>query len=255
MKRFNKLWKVATATCVLILAGSARAQNDVVEVEKYTRPGNEKPIPVSMSGFTGESAEVIQYDLYVQGFSFTTPDVAQYLLNGSNNGNLTGQATDRFNKSTLVSKGYTGATLRRQAHAFADDFVRALNRKGIAQTKIAFKVDTGANSEIYVADFDGHNAQGVTHDNTIVAAPAWVPGRFALCYTSYHRGNPDIFRHDLSTGQRDPIAKYSGFQHQPRALARRLEGGDDFEQGRQPGCVCLPRRWERVEAVDGHARG
>ena len=54
-----------------------------------------------------------------------------------------------------------------------------------------------ADGEIYVSDFDGHNAQAVTHDGTIVAAPAWVPGRLALYYTSYQPGNPDIFYHNL----------------------------------------------------------
>ena len=52
--------------------------------------------------------------------------------------------------------------------------------------------------------------QAVTHDGAIVAAPAWVPGRLALYYTSYKLGNPDIFYHDLTTGQRRAIARYSG---------------------------------------------
>jgi hypothetical protein len=68
----------------------------------------------------------------------------------------------------------------------------------------------GGNGEIYVADFDGHNAQAITHDATIVAAPAWVPGRLAIYYTSYKRGNPDIFYHNLGTGQRHVVAGYSG---------------------------------------------
>ena len=92
--------------------------------------GNVKPIPVSLSGFTGEAAEVIQFDLYVQGFTFTTPDVAQFLISGSNSGDLVGRASDRLNKSVLVNKSYTGASLRRQAHAFTDDFLRAI-RLGI----------------------------------------------------------------------------------------------------------------------------
>jgi TolB protein len=50
----------------------------------------------------------------------------------------------------------------------------------------------------------------VTHDGAIVAAPAWVPGRLALFYTSYQPGNPDIFYHDLSTGQRRVVAGFSG---------------------------------------------
>lgn len=169
-----------------------------------------KVIPVSISGFSGEVAEALQFDLYVQGFSFTTPDAAQFQISGSNNGNVQGRVTNPL-KETVLSKSYTGASLRRQAHALADDIVQATTRrKGIAQTKIAFKVDTGANSEIYIADFDGHNAQAITHDNTIVAAPAWVPGKLALYYTSYKLGNPDIFRHDLGTGQRDAVAHYSG---------------------------------------------
>jgi TolB protein len=215
MKRFNRLWETATAAGLFVSACSAPAQTDVVDVEKFTQPGREKPIPVSISGFTGEAAEVIQFDLYVQGFSFTTPDAAQYLISGSNNGNLTGRVTDQVNKSTLVSKSYSGAALRRQTHAFTDDFVRALSRKGIAQTKIAFKADAGANGEIYIADFDGANKQAITHDNAIVAAPAWVPGKLALYYTSYKLGNPDIFLHNLSTGERTGVARYAGSNISP----------------------------------------
>ena len=182
-----------------------------VDVEGRFGPGTEKPIPVSIAGFTGEAADVIKFDLYVQGFCFTNEAAAQFQFSGNNNGNLAGRVIDRFNKSTLVNKSYTGATLRRQAHAFVDEFLAAINRKGIGDTKIAFKVDTGPNSEIYIADFDGHGAQSVTaSDNTIVAAPTWVPGKMVLYYTSYKLGNPDIFRHDLSSGQRTPVARYSG---------------------------------------------
>ncbi len=154
----------------------------------------------------------MKFDLYVQGFSFVGPDAAQYLISGSNAGNVQGRVTDRFAKSSLLARSYTGASLRREAHAFADDIVLAITgKKGIAQTKIAFKDEApdGA-GEIYGADFDGHNPQAVTHDGDIVAAPAWVPGRLAVYYTSYKLGNPDIFYHDLTTGQRRAIARYSG---------------------------------------------
>lgn len=173
-------------------------------------------IPVALSGFTGEVAEVLQFDLFVQGFKIVARDRAQFLISGSNAGNVQGRVTLAFGdggaaSTPLLSKSYTGGSLRRQAHAFADDIVSATTgRKGIGQTRIALKVDTGANSEIYVADFDGHNAQAVTRDNTIVAAPTWVPGKLALYYTSYKLGNPDIFRHDLGNGQRDAVARYSG---------------------------------------------
>ena len=174
--------------------------------------GQTKPVPVSLEGFSGEVADVLKFDLYVQGFAFVGPDVAQYQISGSSAGNVQGRVVDRFSKNTLLSRGYTGTTLRRQAHAFADDIVQAVTgKKGIAQTKIAFKVKgAGGNGEIYAADFDGHGPQAITHDNTIVAAPAWVPGRLALYYTSYKLGNPDVFYHNLATGQRRAIAGFSG---------------------------------------------
>src|ERR1044071_2340201 len=100
----------------LVLTTNASAQQEI-QILKGFEPGQAKPIWVSMSGFTGEAAQVLQFDLYVQGFGFTNAEAAQYLISGSNNGNLQGRATDRFNKSTLVSKAYSGASLRRQAHA------------------------------------------------------------------------------------------------------------------------------------------
>ena len=187
--------------------------SDVIQVRKQVDiPGNSKPIPVSLEGFSGEVADVLKFDLYVQGFSFVAPDAAQYQISGSSAGSVQGRVVDRFAKSTILSRSYTGAALRRQAHTFADDIVQAITgKKGIGQTKITFKAQSSTgNGEIYVADFDGYNKQSITHDDTIVAAPAWVPGRLAIYYTSYKRGNPDIFYHNLGNGQRRVVAGYSG---------------------------------------------
>src|SRR5437899_120124 len=149
------------AVCVAAVIASLNttcAQSEL-DIQKLTVIGQARPIPVSISGFSGEAAEVIQFDLYVQGFSLTNAEGAQYVLSGSNNGNLQGRAVDNVSKTTLISKSYTGASLRRQAHAFVDDFVQtpALGRKGIAQTKIAFKGEAGRDSEIYIADYDGRS--------------------------------------------------------------------------------------------------
>jgi len=217
MKSSNSFTQILIAACLSVSAFNLRAQQDIVEVEKFTRPGSEKPIPVFITGFTGEAAQVIQFDLFVQGFTNTPPEAAQYLISGSNNGNLTGRVTDKYNKSVLVNKGYTGAALRRQAHAFVDDFLKAINRKGIGQTKIAFKTETGGNKEIYVADFDGYNAQAVTRDAVNVAAPAWAGNKFALYYVSYKFGNPYIFFQDLGSSERRTFAGFPGSNISPAA--------------------------------------
>src|SRR5262249_12624736 len=174
------------------------AQRELQITKEREVPGLAKPIFVSMSGITGEAAQVLQFDLYVQGFAFTNAEGAQYLIDGSSAGNLKARATDKINNHALVSKAYTGASLRRQAHAFADDFVQALGRKGIAQTKIIFKGEhEGGKSDVYMADFDGYNAQPISQDNSTVAAPACVPGHLALYYTSYRLNHADIYYQNI----------------------------------------------------------
>jgi len=201
----------------LLVTNLALADEVLPPLRRTLEPGNTKPILVSLTGLTGEAATTLRFDLYVQGFAFTNAEAAQYLISGSNNGNLQAKAVDPHNNTTLVSKNYSGADLRRQVHAFADDFILALSGKGIAQTKIAFKGENSPNSEIYVADFDGHNAQAVTKDDSLVAAPCWVPGRMALYYVSYKLHHADIFYHDLSTGSRRAFARYGGSNMSPAA--------------------------------------
>jgi TolB protein len=203
--------KILSLTIAVLALNFSRAQEINIQTEINVL-GQTKPIPVCLSGFTGEAAEVLKFDLYVQGFSFVSPDAAQYVISGNDAGNVTGSVTDKFAKRSILSRTYNGASTRRQAHAFADDIVQAIqNKKGIGQTKIAYK-SQGASGpgEIFVADFDGHGAQAITTDGAIVAKPAWIPGKLALYYTSYARGNPDIFYHSLTSGQRRVIAGYSG---------------------------------------------
>lgn len=190
-------------------------QNSIVIQRQATFGQN--PIPVSLEGFSGEVLSVLKFDLYVQGFSFVAPDAAQYQISGSNSGNVIGHVTDRVARKEILSRSYTGASLRREAHALSDDIVLAITgKKGIGQTKIAFKAQSeNGDGEIFVSDFDGGNPQAITHDKTIVSAPAWVPGRLALYYNSYRLGNPDIFYNDLSTGEARTIARYGGSNISP----------------------------------------
>jgi TolB protein len=206
---------MATVIVFQSLGQRVHGYEEPINVNQTTGPGSAKPIWVSLSGFNGEALQVLQFDLYVQGFAFTNSDAAQYLISGSNNGNLQGQVTDSVNKNVVLSKAYSGAALRRQVHRFVDDFVQTRGLKPIAETKIACKVEHGQTSEIFIADFDGHNAQQVTTDNSTVSAPCWMPGHLALFYGSYKLNHADIFYQDLSTGARQSFARYGGSSMSP----------------------------------------
>lgn len=196
---------------------TGQSQNDLRMSEKVMVLGGTPPIRVALEGITGEAAQVLRFDLYVQGFSFVEPGSAQYIISGRSDGNVTGSLAVNPGGKVIFSRSYQGASLRRQAHAFADDIVLAATGKpGIGRTKIAFKSESSSGAgEIYVSDFDGQNAQAVTHDGVIVASPTWVPGRLALYYNSYKLGNPDIYYHNLATGERRVIAHYGGSNISP----------------------------------------
>ena len=219
-------------------------------------PGTAKPSAFPMSGLTGEAATALRFDLYVQGFAFTNAESAQYLITGSNNGNLQARASDPHNKSTLVSKAYS-----RRIAAAAGPCVRGRLRpalpqhaKGIAQTKIAFKGENSPTSEIYLADFDGHNAQAVTRDNNIVAAPAGCRGTWR-CTTFPTSSTTRTSSITTSPRARAGLSPVDGSNMSPAALARRQQSGVYFEHGRLDGPVCRQCRRQRPEAADQVAAG
>jgi TolB protein len=175
-----------------------------------------KPVPVNISGFTGEVDAVLKNDLVFMGVQHVPLEQAEYLVTGSNAGRVEGRLINKLTKSQLLAKAYTGGNTRAQTHALADDIAKALTQlPGIAQTKMAFKAEAGpGRSEIYIADYDGHGAQAVTTDNTIVAAPAWR-GSSMLLYSSYKLGNPHIFSHQLTSGARSAVARHPGGNYSP----------------------------------------
>jgi len=187
----------------------APAQDNRIDIDKWA--DGSRLIPLSITGFSGEVDDVLRFDLEIAGCKIVSGEEAQFQVSGRNAENVEGVLTDRVSKAVLLNTRYERASLRAQAHAFADDIVKRLTgTEGITRKRIAFKVDTGRNSEIYVADYDGFNAVPVTEDRSIVAAPTWVPGKSVLLYTSYMMNNPDIFSHDLQTRNRAPVARYSG---------------------------------------------
>lgn len=113
----------------------------------------------------------------------------------------------------VAGKRYQGSRTgaRQIAHAFADAVVEAWTGKaGVAQTRIAFVSEVGRNKEIFIADYDGHNVRQLTKMNDLVLAPAWAQDDRSIFYTSYHAGNPNLYRTVLATGAFERVSAYKG---------------------------------------------
>src|SRR5665213_842845 len=122
MKKYLKIClPVLLAIFAVNFACGQSDQNPIHIVRPVTF--GQKPVPISLDGFSGEVLSVLKFDLYVQGFSFVSPDAAQYQISGSNSGNVIGHVTDKIARREILSRSYPGASLRREAHALSDDIV------------------------------------------------------------------------------------------------------------------------------------
>lgn len=205
--------------CILALfTGPQTEAAEKLDVTKRVWTDVEDPIPISLTGFSGEALTTLQFDLYVMGFEIVPESKADFMLTGKNDTRVEGRLKSKVSGNTsLLAKAYSGGSLRTQAHAIANDVVKeAAGREGIALTKIAYRVRKGPRHfEIYVSDYDGQNPKAATADSAIVAAPTWVNGRNLLFYSSYKNVFPDIVWHDLTTGKRQVFAKYPGANLSP----------------------------------------
>jgi len=213
-KTFSAILAAAIGICVGV-TGLA-AERNLELFKEYDPLGFLKPVPVNISGFNGEADSVLKNDLLFMGVASVPLDQAQYLITGSASGNVQGRVVDKVTKSERLNKAYTGGNTRGQIHAFADDIAKALTGlPGIAQSKITFKAEAGRkSSEIYIADYDGHNAQSVTRDGALNVCPDWA-GPSLLLYTSYKLGPPYIFSQNLRTGARQAVARFAGGAYSP----------------------------------------
>ena len=213
MKKSLTLLAILLTTCAL------RAADENIQVSREVDSlGFTKPIPISLSGFSGEVSSTLQFDLFFMGFKIVPPAEARYQIQKNTAAGVGAQVTDPLQRKVIYNKAFTGGGPRQQTHALADDLAQSLTQKpGIAQTRLACKVQpTGYGAgEIVIADYDGFNAQPVTKDGVICAAPAWA-GRNQLFYMSHKRADkPDILSHNLATGARKTVARHQGLNSSP----------------------------------------
>ncbi len=129
-----------------------------------------------------------------------------------------GQAIDAGTGEIALDRTYPFAegTLRETMHRFVDDVLEALTgERGIAETKIAYVRQDGRVKEIWVMDYDGANARQITHDRSLALSPTWAPWGSELAFTTFKRGNPDLYLFDMARGASYPFSTRPGLNTAP----------------------------------------
>jgi TolB protein len=111
----------------------------------------------------------------------------------------------------VLMKDYRGPSsmMRMYVHQFANEVVKYYTGEdGFFNSRIAFSGPTGSRRrDIFVMDWDGNSLSSVTHSSQNIL-PSWSPSGSEIAFTSYLRGNPDLYVVGLGGGS-------------PRVLSRR----------------------------------
>lgn len=113
-----------------------------------------------------------------------------------------GKIYDVKSERFIMGKRYQASKgdLRLIAHKMADEFMRLYGEKPIFSTKIVFVSNRDGNDEIYMMDYDGANQTRITYNKVKDYMPAWSPDQRSIVYTSYKRGNADLYIRNIYEG-------------------------------------------------------
>ncbi|MCZ6831983.1 MAG: Tol-Pal system beta propeller repeat protein TolB [Gammaproteobacteria bacterium] len=151
----------------------------------------------------------------------------EYLLIGRVSGGSTVSVEyelfDVFKQEGILVGRETGpvADLRMLAHRASDKvYYQLTGIRGAFATRIlyvAFTRRPGAddNYQLMVADADGARAELVLESSQPILSPAWSPDGNQIAYVSFESTRPAIYRHDLSTGQRERLTNFKGLNGAP----------------------------------------
>ncbi len=136
-----------------------------------------------------------------------------YTLSGDN---ITAEVRlfDVYQRRQLTGVRYHGSAgeVRRMANKFADEIMKQFTgERGPFDTRFTFaSTRDGKFKEIYVMSPDGGDLQQETKTQTINVSPSWSPDNRVLLYTSYKRGNPDLYAIDFVSGREAMISQRPG---------------------------------------------
>jgi TolB protein len=119
----------------------------------------------------------------------------------------------------ILGRRYRGADekIRMMVLKFCDEVINKMTGEpGVSRTEIAFVAEKSGIKEIYLTDIFGDKPRQVTRHRKIAVSPRFTPdGRF-LSYTSYHRGNPNLYLTEIAQSKlTTPISRRQGLNMAP----------------------------------------
>jgi TolB protein len=152
---------------------------------------------------------------------------------------------------------FTADQTRLTAHKIADFiYERITGTKGVATSRIAYVVKTGARYQLMIADADGQSPISALSSSEPIISPAWAPDGNRIAYVSFESKKPVVYVHHVASGQRRAVANFKGSNSAPawspngRELAVVLTQDGNSEIYIIGADGSNPRRLTRNNAID-----
>jgi len=107
---------------------------------------------------------------------------------------------DLFGRRQVLGKRLSGSLDDRRLlmHRFANLVLKEVTgEEGVFDTLIACEVKSPTGKEIMVMDYDGQNPRRVVANSSLNLMPDWSPDGRYIAFTSYLKGNPDLYVLDV----------------------------------------------------------
>jgi TolB protein len=100
---------------------------------------------------------------------------------------------------------------RQLGHQIANAVVHTLTgEEGIFLTKIVYARELSGAKELFLADYDGANEKQLTFTGSINISPFFAPNGTDIYFTSYMRGDPQLYRVNVKNLEIVQVAQYAG---------------------------------------------
>ncbi len=120
---------------------------------------------------------------------------------------------DVYGQRQILAKSYEhdSSEAYRGVHQFVDEVVKHLTGElSIFSTRLTFVRATSKTKSVYVAEIDGRARRRISPEGILSLLPAWSPTGKHVLFTSYLKGNPDLFRATLGSKNLEWISKKRG---------------------------------------------
>ncbi|MEB3766265.1 Tol-Pal system beta propeller repeat protein TolB [Acinetobacter sp. MD2] len=188
-------------------------ENDLNRSGRFSSASQNLPTSASLDSIQADAWKNAGIPYVVVG-KVTQPDANSYQIRY--------QLYDVNKQQYLLNEELTAPTsrLRQAGHTISDAIYQALTGiQGDFSGRIAYVLRNpntpNQRYTLQIADTDGERPFTVLASHQPILSPAWTPDGKKIAYVSFESKRPAIYLQDLSTGQRQVLANFTGLNGAP----------------------------------------